>query len=101
MWGRSSDRSVDWESGTLGVSWCCFTSAFHKDRSSENFREFADDPEKCEYFVRVKWFDNVPSDQAIHETGFFGQQNSVCKPRTTKWRHTVDQLKVHFPHWDD
>jgi hypothetical protein len=67
---------------------------------ADYLREFVDDSEKCEYFVQIEWLDTIPSSQAIHETGFFGQQNSVCKPRTTKWRHTVDQLKKHFEKWE-
>jgi hypothetical protein len=30
---------------------------------------------------------------AFAETGLFGNQNSVCKPRTEKWGHTVSRLK--------
>jgi hypothetical protein len=53
-----------------------------------------------EYFVRVKWLDAVPEEQAIREVGLFGNQNSVCQPKTPKWRHTVERLKTHFPHWN-
>jgi len=42
----------------------------------------------------------LPEAQAINETGFFGNQNSVCKPATPKWRHTVERLKKHFTNWD-
>lgn len=63
-------------------------------------RERADDPETAEYFVRVQWLDTLPESEAYHEVGFFGIQHSVCQPKTTKWRHTVDQLKKKFPHWD-
>jgi len=27
-------------------------------------------------------------------------QNSVCAPKTPKWRHTVDRLKTLFPSWN-
>jgi hypothetical protein len=64
-------------------------------------REFIDDPEKCEYFLPVKWLDTVPLDQAIREVGLFGNQNTVCAPRTQRWQHTVDRLKQVFPHYDD
>lgn len=64
-------------------------------------REWAEDPEKSEYFVSVEWLDTVPRDQAVHEAGFFGQQNSVCRPTTPSWRHTLDRLKTVFTHWDD
>jgi len=60
-------------------------------------REFADDVEKCEYFVAVEWLQTFPSREAIREIGLFGNQNTVCKPTTPKWRFTVDRLKQKFP----
>ena len=64
-------------------------------------QEFLDDLERCEYFVPVKWIETVPSSQeAIYEIGLFGNQNTVCKPTTPKWRSTVDRLKQKFPHFD-
>lgn len=70
--------------------------------SEDNYhRQFVDDPEKAEYLVRVKWLDTLPVENAFHETGLFGQQNSVCKPKSPKWRHTVERLKTIFSHWDD
>jgi len=68
----------------------------HADR----YRPNADDPEKAEYFVRVAWLDTVAETEAISEVGYFGNQNTVCKPVTPKWRHTVERLKKHFPKWD-
>ncbi|WP_049756708.1 hypothetical protein [Acidithiobacillus ferrooxidans] len=59
--------------------------------------EYADDPERCEYFVPVKWLQTVPAEQGVQGVGLFGNQNSVCKPTTPKWRYTVDQLKLKFP----
>lgn len=63
-------------------------------------REFVDDPERCEYFVPIRWLQTVPLEQAIQEVGFFGNQNTVCKPTTQKWRSTVDRLKQVFPAFD-
>ncbi len=63
-------------------------------------RQHMDDPERCEYFVRVRWLATVPLDQAIHEVGLFGNQNTVCKPTTPKWRSTVERLKTKFPGFD-
>ncbi|GAB5378082.1 MAG: hypothetical protein AcusKO_45440 [Acuticoccus sp.] len=59
-------------------------------------REFADDPDKSEYFVPVNWLRTIPETQAIQEIGMFGNQNTVCKPKTPKWRTTVEQLKSRF-----
>jgi hypothetical protein len=60
------------------------------------YRAHADDPEMSEYFVRVEWIDTVPKSKAFNEVGLFGNQNTVCKPTTPKWRHTVERLKERF-----
>ncbi len=59
-------------------------------------RQFAEDEENSEYFVPVEWLATKPLKEAVSEVGFFGNQNSACKPRTTKWNHTVERLKRHF-----
>lgn len=53
----------------------------------------SDDPEKAEYVVQVQWIKTVRRSEAIKELGFFGNQNSVCRPLTEKWTFTVDRLK--------
>ena len=53
-------------------------------------------PEDLEYFVRVDWIKTVPLNQAVKERGFFGNQNTVARPRTSKWVHTVERLKRRF-----
>jgi hypothetical protein len=63
-------------------------------------QEFVDDSEKCEYFVPIHWIETVDAKDAIYEIGLFGNQNSVCKPTTPKWRYTVDRLKQKFPQFD-
>ena len=62
--------------------------------------EYLNDPERCEYFVPIKWLQTVPLEKAVHEIGLFGNQNTVCKPTAPKWRSTVERLKVMFPHFD-
>ena len=59
-------------------------------------REFAGDSERSEWFVPVEWLKTVPLEQAVREIGFFGNQNTVCKPTTPKWRSTVERLKQLF-----
>lgn len=49
-----------------------------------------------EHYVRVEWVKTVPLSQAVREKGFFGNQNTVARPRTSKWPHTVERLKVRF-----
>lgn len=63
--------------------------------------EFVNDPEKCEYFVPVKWLQTVSVNKAVQEIGLFGNQNTVCKPTTIKWRSTVEILKERFPNFDN
>jgi hypothetical protein len=60
-------------------------------------RQFADDPTRGEYFVPVEWLQTVPIENAFNEVGLFGNQNTVCRPVTPKWRHTVERLKERFP----
>lgn len=63
---------------------------------SDSHRDYADDPERSEYFVPVEWIKTVAPEQAIQEVGMFGNQNTVCRPRTPAWRTTVEQLKTLF-----
>jgi hypothetical protein len=63
-------------------------------------REFADDPDRCAYFVPIQWLKTTAVAQAIREVGMFGNQNSVCKPTAPKWRATVEKLKERFPEFD-
>lgn len=59
-------------------------------------RQLVDDPERCEYFVPVEWLNSLSLDKAIKEVGFFGNQNTICRPTTPKWRWTVERLKDRF-----
>ncbi len=47
----------------------------------------------AEYFVPVQWLHKVAVHEAVNEVGLFGNQNSVARPRTPKWEHTVTRLK--------
>jgi len=65
-----------------------------------DYRRFAEDEERSEYFVPVRWLQTVGLDEAFNEIGLFGNQNTVCKPTTPKWRHTVERLKQRFPNFE-
>lgn len=67
---------------------------------SELYRQNADDPDKSEYFVTVKWLETRSEQEAVNEVGFFGNQNTVCKPTSPKWRHTIEKLKRSFRSWN-
>lgn len=60
-------------------------------------RDLADDYDKCEYFVPMEWFQTVTLHGAVNELGLFGNQNTICRPRDSKWRSTVERLKEKFP----
>ncbi|TQI81506.1 hypothetical protein FHU10_3571 [Serratia fonticola] len=64
------------------------------------YRHNADDPGKSEYFVPVKWLETRSENEAVSEVGFFGNQNTVCKPTKPRWRHTIEKLKRYFSNWD-
>jgi hypothetical protein len=49
-----------------------------------------------EYFVAVEWQETMSCDEAVDEIGLFGNQNTVCAPRTPK-RHTIERLKADLP----
>jgi hypothetical protein len=49
-----------------------------------------------EYFVKINWLKTYSRAEAYDELGFFGNQNSVCKPTAPRWRSTVDHLKEKF-----
>lgn len=63
-------------------------------------RDAIDDPENSEWFVTIEWLETVPIERAFSEIGLFGNQNSVCKPTTPLWRHTVERLKERFTKWN-
>jgi hypothetical protein len=56
----------------------------------------ADDPDKAEYLVPVKWIKTVPAAKAVKEKGFFGNQNTVARPTTAAWSYTVDRLRQRW-----
>lgn len=66
---------------------------FHLSTLAEYHKQYIDDDDNAEYIVKVEWEKAVTATHAISEVGFFGNQNSVCKPTTPKWPHTVDRLK--------
>lgn len=74
--------------------------AFEILKDGPHYQTRDNDPDKAEYAVRVRWLDTVSETKAIDEVGLFGNQNTVCKPRTTKWSHTIERLKTHFKKWN-
>ena len=52
------------------------------------------DEKNGEHLVSVKWVKAVDLHGAVKERGFFGNQNTVAKPRAPKWHFTVERLKT-------
>ncbi len=65
-------------------------------KSAASLRSAADNPDTADYLVQVDWLKTVDPTEAISEKGFFGNQNSVARPRAPKWEHTVGRLKKRF-----
>lgn len=81
----AKDFSVETDNGESPILKVPLKTHYHK--------QYKDDEEKSEYFVKVKWLQTFSIEQAVSKIGFFGNQNSVCKPRDSKWLFTVDTLK--------
>lgn len=54
------------------------------------------DDDTNEYCVGIRWLHTEDLDNAVRQPGFFGNQNSVCRPRVAKWSHTVAALKSRW-----
>lgn len=61
----------------------------HASKMGEN----ADDPEKAEYLVRVKWLKIRSREEAVWEKGMFAKQHTACKLRN---KFTIDRLVELF-----
>lgn len=66
---------------------------FSSLKTQDHYLYASDDPANAEYVVQVDWIKTVLETQAVKEIGFFGNQNSVCRPRDQKWVYTVERLK--------
>jgi hypothetical protein len=64
-------------------------------------REYVDDSERSEYFIAVQWLDTLTIDKGIKGAGLFGQQNTVCRPTTPKWRKTIEHLQTVFTKYNE
>ena len=61
-----------------------------------SYAKAADNQEKAEYLVRVKWIKTVPISEAVKERGFFNNQNTVARPMASSWTYTIQRLKQRF-----
>lgn len=65
----------------------------YKLSQNANYHSEYKDDDKAEYIVKIDWLKTSDIKKAMSEIGFFGNQNTVCKPTTPKWTHTVNRLK--------
>ena len=59
--------------------------------------EMLTDGERSMKLVGVKWTKTVPLASATREVGFFGNQNTVARPRAASWRRTIERLRQLWP----
>jgi hypothetical protein len=64
--------------------------------STQGMPTKAEHGDNAEHLVKVTWLHTVPMDKAIKEVGFFGNQNSVARPKAEKWNYTIERLKKRF-----
>lgn len=55
-----------------------------------------DDNGNPEYVVPVRWIKCVPIEEAVWESGFFANQNTVCSPTHASWPFTVSRLRARW-----
>ncbi len=53
----------------------------------------AENDENAEFIIKVNWIKTVDTKKAIKEAGFFGNQNTACRPANDKWIFTIERLK--------
>ena len=53
----------------------------------------SEDADNAEYVVKIEWIKTVSEANAEKELGFFGNQNTVCRPKAQRWEYTVERLK--------
>jgi hypothetical protein len=58
-----------------------------------NMGEYANEPDKSEYLVRVEWIKAVPKNQAYREKGLFTNPHTACRMKNN---FTIEKLSQHF-----
>jgi hypothetical protein len=59
--------------------------------------EHIKNPERCEYFVPVRWLETKPVKEAVKGRDLFANEQTVCRPTTPIWRFTLRRLRREFP----
>ncbi|MBW4488894.1 MAG: DUF91 domain-containing protein [Trichocoleus desertorum ATA4-8-CV12] len=58
-----------------------------------NMKENVNNPDLCEYLVRIEWIKTFPKGKAYWEKGFFAIQHTACRLTNT---FTIERLAKHF-----
>ena len=66
---------------------------FNLSDKADYHKQYIEDEDNSEYLVLIDWHHTVKIDKAIKEIGFFGNQNTVARPKAIRWTHTVERLK--------
>ncbi|WP_286762962.1 MULTISPECIES: endonuclease NucS domain-containing protein [Rhodopirellula] len=52
--------------------------------------------DEIEHYVKVRWVETTSLNDAVKERGLFGNQNTVARPKSAKWAHTIERLRKRF-----
>jgi hypothetical protein len=69
------------------------TSILNAPLVAPKMDENANDPDLCEYLVRVEWIKMVPRTEAYWEKGLFAIQHTACRLTNS---FTIERLSQHF-----
>jgi len=61
--------------------------------TAQRMNENADDPDLCEYIVRIEWVKTVLRNEAYWEKGLFAIQHTACRMTSS---FTIERLSQHF-----
>lgn len=63
------------------------------DLKAQNMLHDMDDPDKCEYVVKIEWKKTIPKEEAFWVKGLKANQNSAYKLRS---QYTIEKVLAHF-----
>ncbi|MCP4605310.1 MAG: hypothetical protein GY847_33125 [Proteobacteria bacterium] len=91
--GIVKEKSVPISEFTVEIDGGKLQPILNAKLKASGLKEKSDDPNLCEYFVRVDWIKTVKDEEAYWEKGLRANQNSAFK---LKSRFTLDKLIQFF-----
>ena len=61
---------------------------------------YLNDPDRCEYFLPIRWLDRVETLDCAVRGDVFASPNVVCRPSAPFWCQTLERLMTAFPNHD-